>query len=768
VPVDTGSPPPGAATAESGAVVAAAPPRPPRGRANAATKWFEIHKGAGPVTLDRLGLRFADGVLTVLFDADLNLEALRFGLLGLGVSSRLDHFDPAFSLQGLSIELDAGPITVGGGLARTDDGAFSGIVRLAAEGLGITALGQYAKIGNAISLFVFGVLDQPLGGPPYAFVRGVAAGIGLGSALRIPSAETVPRFSLIQAAQGAAGFGGGSLTEIMGAMGEDVHPQIGAEWFAAGVRFSSFEIVQSVALLTVSLSGNPQIAILGVSHLTMPPMSNDPIAYAEIGLVANIDPFGGALLAQGQLTQNSYVLSHACRPTGGFAFCTWFAGAHAGDFVLSIGGYHPRFAAPAHYPHIPRLTILWRLSDHVELKGTSYFALVPHAVMAGGSIQVVFQSGDIRAWFSAQYDLLVFWKPFAYFVDIAVSIGASVRVNLLFTSATLSFHIGAALRLHGPPFGGEATVDLSVASFTISFGSSNPDARPIGWNEFKSTFLPPPGGPPIEESARDANGAPVTPTSAICSVRVTGGMVRDLSNQAGNHWVVNPERFSIATASLIPSKAAFLNGAGLPDAGNKSFGIGPVAVADANLHSLHRIRFERYDPATHGWVAHTAITATPVTGNLPSALWRHAAGNRSPDLRGVSLVDNLLVGFAIAPAAVTTDVTAAQPFGDLMFADDPPRHFDWSELVPPPIPPASAEPADRLTVPLPHNGGRTENRDFILSSLAHPAVAGQRASVVAALQRRGLATGAVLDVGPLAHQTFANWPRVAPLGAEAT
>ena len=51
----------------------------------------------------------------------------------------------------------------------------------------------------AAGLFVFGVLDQPLGGPPYAFVRGVAAGIVLGRALRIPSAETVSRFSLIQA-----------------------------------------------------------------------------------------------------------------------------------------------------------------------------------------------------------------------------------------------------------------------------------------------------------------------------------------------------------------------------------------------------------------------------------------------------------------------------------------------------------------------------------------------------------------------------------------
>ena len=46
---------------------------------------------------------------------------------------------------------------------------------------------------------------------------------------------------------------------------------------------------------------------------------------------------------QAQLTDNSWLLHESVRLTGGFAFVTWFAGPNKGQFVLTMGGYHPDF-----------------------------------------------------------------------------------------------------------------------------------------------------------------------------------------------------------------------------------------------------------------------------------------------------------------------------------------------------------------------------------------------------------------------------------------
>ena len=50
------------------------------------------------------------------------------------------------------------------------------------------------------------------------------------------------------------------------------------------------------------------------------------------------------------------------RLTGGFAFALWWKGPLAGQFVLTMGGYHPDFHRDG-YPDVPRLGLVWRISD---------------------------------------------------------------------------------------------------------------------------------------------------------------------------------------------------------------------------------------------------------------------------------------------------------------------------------------------------------------------------------------------------------------------
>lgn len=752
------------------------PPTPQNGRAPApsridTTKWFPVHRGFGAVELARIGLRFQNAELTVLLDAEVGLASLQIGFLGLGLTSPLDHFQPSVSLEGISIAYDGGAVSISGGLKRTPEGGFSGLVRLAAEAFALTAMGQYVTVDGHTSIFVFGVLDAPIGGPPCCFIHGIAAGIGINSALHLPAPENVGDFALVRAAMpGGNPLGGGTdLAEVLRTMGDDIRPTPGAEWLAAGIRFTSFEIVQSVALLTVTLDSKPRINLLGLSRLSIPPLSPSPIAMAEIGLLATIDPDAGLLAVEGALTRNSFLLSHECRPTGGFAFYTWFRGPHEGDFVLTLGGYHPHFPVPAHYPQVPRITMQWRLSDNLELKGTSYLALVPNMIMAGSAIEVVFQAGDLRAWFNARYDVLISWKPFHYEIEVAICVGASLRINLLFTSFTLTVHVGAGLVLHGPPFGGEAYVDISVISFTIPFGQGRPDPTPISWQEFKQSFLPPPVSGTLAPLAvpPELPGVPVVPTNAICTIQVVDGLTRDLTGQPGYdgplQWIANPERFAVSTQSLIPSKAATLNTTALPVAWSQGFGIGPVALAEDAFQSTHHVRFEKFNHATRAFEPFPDLVATPVLRNVPAALWRH--GSLS-DMGSAAVVDGTLGGFVLRPPPIVPDVTCTIAVSKLLFDHEPVRAFQWSSPAKPvPATARLTDSGETLTVSNPA-GASVENRAFVLAGLLDPATAARRESVVAALRRRGAKLAPAIDLDGAARMTLADWPRVCGLGAE--
>jgi hypothetical protein len=90
----------------------------------------------------------------------------------------------------------------------------------------------------------------------------------------------------------------------------------------------------------------------------------------------------------------------------------WFDGPHAGDFVITLGGYHPLFKKPAHYPTVPRLGFNWQVGSVLSLKGEMYFALCAHAIMAGGRLEASFKLGSLWTNFIAEAHFLISWKPY--------------------------------------------------------------------------------------------------------------------------------------------------------------------------------------------------------------------------------------------------------------------------------------------------------------------------------------------------------------------
>ncbi|MBI5165428.1 MAG: hypothetical protein HY985_16180, partial [Magnetospirillum sp.] len=384
---------------------------------------------------------------------------------------------------------------------------------------------------------------------------------------------------------------------------------VGDYWLAAGIRFSSFKLVDGFALATVQFGTRTEITLLGLAVLSQPVGTENPFVRVELALKARFSPDEGALGIVAALTPNSYLFSKDCKLTGGLAFNVWFeptakgAENHAGDFVITLGGYHPKLQVRPHYPTVARVGLKWLMPDKgVSVEGGVYFAVTPSFVMAGGHLSAIYQSEAVRAWFSADADFLVGWEPFSYAAEIKVRLGASATVKLLWVQETLDFELGVLFRVWGPPFSGEVKADLGVLTVTIPIGETErlDRPKPLSWATFAAKFFPRPA--PGSQELRPLS---VVVAAGISGERREGKVARPL---------VNGGELRLMVSCFVPLTEVPKGG---KVTGGKPFdtklGIRPM---NARLQSS-TVALQCRGPA--GPVEQLEVEGT--VSNLPEALW---------------------------------------------------------------------------------------------------------------------------------------------------
>ena len=164
----------------------------------------------------------------------------------------------------------------------------------------------------------------------------------------------------------------------------------------------------------------------------------------------------------------------------------------------------------------------------MSITGEAYFALTPSFIMAGARLSAVFRSGNFSAWFIAYADFLIGWAPLQYQAEMGVRIGAAFVLHIFDIAWTLSFEISAMLRIWGPPFAGEAYVDLGIVAFTVPLGDRSASREPLrlDWAAFKTQFLP-------EKPLR---------------ITITSGMVEERND----FILVNPSELCLSVELFVP------------------------------------------------------------------------------------------------------------------------------------------------------------------------------------------------------------------------
>jgi hypothetical protein len=564
--------------------------------------WYlPIQRAFGPVYLEQIGLGvdYQQGVtprrlevISLYLDGQVSLLGLTAAVDKLRFGYHVSR--PFFSasswevdVEGFAIASDIGGLTLAGGLRKFPLEAplsgieYLGMLKVGFGDYGVDLFGGYAHPTTAsgdefASFFAFGVLHAPIGGPPAFFITGIGVGFGINRELHTPTIEEVNShpFMLALRALGPAPEPMQQLQDMRAL----VPPAQGEYWVAAGISFTSFVLITGEILVTVQFGDGLEVAVLGLARAQLPtPIVT--LVSIELALLARFSSKEGLLLVQAQLTENSWLLDKSVRLTGGFAFETWWKGPNAGQFVITVGGYHPRFHHDG-YPVVPRVGLSWQPIDNVSVVGGVYFALCSEAIMAGASMQVAAHLGPAHASLRFGGDGIVFFDPFWFEIEVYAEAQVGITIWLLFGSVDIDVSLGFDVVVNGPPIHVEGHFSVCGVGIPFEFGDEeDPADRALDPNQFAQKYLRGGADAQVVQASVVRGGLTAGKSPAAGS----GGVSKPPDGSADNPFRLVPE-FRLTFVTTAPAELLQLTcAAGSKDTTVSAPGLGVAPMYSATL-----------------------------------------------------------------------------------------------------------------------------------------------------------------------------------------
>ncbi len=638
--------------------------------------WLSIQKGFGPLYVEQVGFGVTfklDQVetISVLFDGRVSIAGLVAAVddlqLTFTVTSGADLFDAKnwkADLAGLAVSADISGVTLAGGLRKfgaEPNIEYVGMLMARVATYGISIYGGY---GSGVTdgqrftaFFAFGAVTGPIGGPPAFFVTGIGGGFGINRDLVFPaSLSTFADFVMIKALDPAATANPNPMQELVSV--RNTFPmRRGRFWFAAGISFTCFALVDGIAIVAVSFGEGFELTLLGLARLALP-RPQMRLVSIELGLLVRFSTRDGVMWIQAELTENSWLLHESVRLTGGFAFVTWFSGPRKGEFVLTLGGYHPSFHRDG-YPQVPRLGFRWQVSGAISIKGENYFALTSEAFMAGGGLEVSADFG--LAWASVSFgaNVIIYFDPFRYEADAHARISAGVTIDTWFGDISFSVSLGASIQVAGPQFHGSVTFEVGPIDLTVEFGSSSQSAWEwISWEAFAAKYLEI-SSPGVARVLTALPGKGSLPPG-------TGGNGAEKGTADGS--LEKPfelfSEFELMVTSIAPATRIERAADAMLAERTPSRALGLAPVGDPSITSV--IRLGLYPLGHVGQEAENRMAKLPLasssTGGFPAGAWGIAQSREDKKVPGGDIIEALNGGLFVAQAMLVERIPAEVDF----------------------------------------------------------------------------------------------------------
>ncbi|MFG1837304.1 DUF6603 domain-containing protein [Micromonospora sp. NPDC049175] len=376
----------------------------------------------------------------------------------LGVADLHVGFTPP---SGLALTVDAGPVTGGGALVLDPDrGVYAGEMQLQFQQIAVRAVGLLTTGPSGYSLLV--LVSAQL--PPVQLGLGFML-VGVGGLLGIHRTVAVEALR--------AGLKAGALgavlsppdpkadpARLMASLAGLFPPAAGRHVFAPTARivWGSPVLITIDLALVLELPSPVRLVALGRVRALLPEES-DPVVRLQVDVLGVID-FDQQSAAVDATLIDSRIAQFAL--TGDLALrMSWGPNP---TFLLAVGGFHPRFAAPPGFPALDRVAVALASGDNPKLRLEAYLALTSNTVQFGARVDVGARAGSFSIGGFLAFDALVTLSPLAFHVDIAAKLAVKAGSHTLFS-------INLALTLTGPrPWHAHGRASFSILFFDVSFG----------------------------------------------------------------------------------------------------------------------------------------------------------------------------------------------------------------------------------------------------------------------------------------------------------
>ncbi|TVY74455.1 hypothetical protein Focb16_v005289 [Fusarium oxysporum f. sp. cubense] len=546
--------------------------------------------------------------------------------------------DIDMGLDGLSLAMTGSNLNVAGTLHRikvegdnTSITGFEGGVSVKLKKYQFVGFGSYKSVKinqeEFVSLMAYAMLKGPMLKTGLVELTSISGGFGFGSKLEVPSITEIHKFPLLidPAADPMVMFG-----RLRGTDGKKyMTERNGANWVAAGVSGTACELIDVKAVLTIPLDPSAgELAIVGTASAQFPrdAKPGKALAAIRIDFQGSIDMSRGSMLFEGRIADGSFILFDDCVLTGGFAVGAWFGTSpQAGDWCISIGGWHPAYQPPSHYPqNLPRMGLSWTYGQDkcLSLSGEAYAAVTPEALMGGLAVNVKYERWSCGAEFGFRTDLILYLHPLHYNARFNVHASLWYELDALVLRKKFTKSLSADLTISGPPFGGVVEFKLTVINIRVKFGEHQSKPSKLSFEDFMKVVL---------------KNAETHHVFALESGGLTLEKVPAEAQTPKSSWVVRGGSLAFSITSHVPTTSIEFEGAQEParQHGGHIFAR-PMQLSWSSSGLTANVKVLIHKINTNGEDLSEGFSFEVIRDQLPASLWGSFDGNTDAMLRGAS------------------------------------------------------------------------------------------------------------------------------------
>ena len=438
--------------------------------------------------------------------------------------------------RGAAVALDA-VVLRGGGELSGSDGAYAGGVTLTLPPMSVAAFGSFDLPGPGrpdVSLLIILGVRFPLPGIEIGFGFAVSAVGGIVGLNRRVDRDALTAAVLDgRAAQLLLPTDPAAALPMIATMLPALFPPAPGRFVIGPIVEASWggRLVRLVVAVVVELPDPVRFTVLGKITVTVPD-EVAPLILIQATVLADVDTAAPGVTIVASLAGSNLV----GMPLSGDLFLLTRGGSDP-EFVVSAGGFHPAFHAPAGVPALRRLSIRMRTAI-VELRCDAYLALTSGSVQFGARVQISAKLADCGVTGFFGFDALFVWNPVFHF-SIGLAAGLAVEVF----GATL-LGISIQLTIEGPSpwhFVGTGHIETFLFDIPISIDET--------WGGDPPKIAPGDAATPLLAAlaAREAWRTSADP-SALAGVVLTDDGTQQLASGAALHPLGNLQ----ARQSVVP------------------------------------------------------------------------------------------------------------------------------------------------------------------------------------------------------------------------